>query len=150
LQMIGQELPDPLATEFRRAYDAHSLGLPLDEALKDTAARIESTDFGFFVTAMLIQRQTGGDLSEVLEHISQMIRNRIRLQQHVRAKTAEGRLPGYILTAFPVLMFMISYTLNPAYAGMLLHGYGLYMLGVSAFLCIIGLIAIRKITTLKV
>lgn len=150
LQMIGQELPDPLASEFRRAYDAHSLGLSLDESLKDTAARIESTDFGFFVTAMLIQRQTGGDLSEVLEHIAQMIRNRIRLQHHVRAKTAEGRLTGYILTAFPVLMFMISYTLNPAYAGMLLRGTGLYFLAVSGGLCIIGLFAIRKITTFKV
>jgi tight adherence protein B len=150
LQMVGQELPEPLAGEFRRAYDAHSLGLPLDEALKDTSARIGSTEFGFFVTAILIQRQTGGDLSEVLDNISQMIRNRIRLQAHVKAKTAEGRLTGYILTGFPVVMFFMSYALNPKYAGMLLSGTGLYLLGVAAGLCMIGLYAIRRITTVKV
>jgi len=150
LQMVGDELPEPLAREFRTAYDAHSLGLSLDEALKDTAARIDSSDFGFFVTAILIQRQTGGDLSEVLDNISLMVRNRIRLQQNVKAKTAEGRLTGYILTCFPVLMFCISYGLNPTYATVLLHGTGLYLLGASAGLCMIGLYAIRKITTVRV
>ncbi|HUB25422.1 MAG TPA: type II secretion system F family protein [Tepidisphaeraceae bacterium] len=150
LQMVGQELPEPLAGEFRRAYDAHSLGLPLDEALKDTAARIGSSDFGFFVTAILIQRQTGGDLSEVLDNISLMVRNRIRLQQHVKAKTAEGRLTGYILTGFPAVMFFLSYAMNPKYAGLLLSGTGLYLLGIAAGLCVIGLYAIRKITAVKV
>jgi tight adherence protein B len=150
LQMLGQELPEPLAGEFRKAYDDHSLGRSLDEALKDAAARIPSSEFGFFVTAVLIQRQTGGDLSEVLDNISDMIRGRLRLQQHVKAKTSEGRFTGYILTAFPVVMFFISYAMNPAYASVLLQGTGLYLLFTAGGLCLLGLYCIRKITTVKV
>jgi tight adherence protein B len=151
LQMLGQELPDPLAAEFRRAYDAHSLGMGLDDCLKEMARRIESTDFAFFVTATLIQRQTGGDLSEVLGNISGMIRQRIRLQQHVKAKTAEGRFTGYILSAFPAVMFVIAYTLNPDYAGVLIKtGTGLMLLGVAFGLQLLGLYFIKKITTVVV
>jgi tight adherence protein B len=151
LQMISEELPQPLAAEFRRAYDQHSLGSPMDQCLKDVATRIESTDFAFFVTAVLIQRQTGGDLSEVLGNISGMIRQRIRLQQHVKAKTAEGRFTGYILSAFPGVMFCIAYTLNPQYAGVLIHtSTGLMLLGVAFGLQLLGLYFIKKITTVTV
>jgi tight adherence protein B len=149
--MMADELPPPLSGEFRQAYDQHSLGQSLDDALKDTAARIESTDFAFFVTAVLIQRQTGGDLSEVLKNISSMIRQRVRLQQQVKAKTAEGRFTGYIMVAFPVIMFFIASALNPEYGQTLLHtSTGLKMLGFAAGLQILGLLAIRKITTVKV
>ena len=113
LQMMADELPAPLSHEIRRCYDQHSLGQSLDDSLKDTALRIESTDFAFFVTAVLIQRQTGGDLSEVLKNISGMIRNRVRLAQQVKAKTAEGRFTGYILVAFPAVMFGLCYVQNP-------------------------------------
>ena len=151
IQMMADELPMPLAAEFRQCYDAHSLGQSLDEALKDTAARVESTDFAFFVTAVLIQRQTGGDLSEVLKNISGMIRQRVRLQQQVKAKTAEGRFTGYIMVAFPVIMFFIASALNPEYGQILLHTTaGLKMLGFAAMLQVLGLLAIRKITTVKV
>jgi tight adherence protein B len=151
LQMMGEELPQPIGGEFRRAYDQHSLGLPLEESLKDAATRIESTDFAFFITAVLIQRQTGGDLSEVLNNISGMIRQRIRLQQHVKAKTAEGRFTGYILVAFPAVMFFIAWSMNPGYAGVLLHTTtGMELLGVAFGLQMLGLWAIRKITTVKV
>lgn len=151
LQMMAEELPQPLAAEFRRAYDQHSLGSPMEDCLKDIARRIESTDFAFFVTAVLIQRQTGGDLSEVLGNISGMIRQRIRLQQNVKAKTAEGRFTGYLLSAFPAVMFCIAYTLNPDYAGVLIHtSTGLMLLGVAFGLQLIGLFAIKKITTVVV
>jgi tight adherence protein B len=151
LQMMADELPQPMCTEFRQCYDQHSLGQSLDDALKDMATRIESTDFAFFVTAVLIQRQTGGDLSEVLKNISGMIRNRVRLQQQVKAKTAEGRFTGYIMVAFPIFMFFIASSLNPEYAQILLRtSVGLKMLGVAAFLQIMGLLAIRKITTVRV
>jgi tight adherence protein B len=151
VQMMAEELPQPLAAEFRRAYDQHSLGQSLDDALKEMALRIESTDFAFFVTAVLIQRQTGGDLSEVLKNISGMIRQRLRLQSHVKAKTAEGRFTGYILVAFPAVMFVICYTMNPAYAGVLLHtSQGQMMLGTAFGLQMLGLYAIRKITTVEV
>ena len=151
IQMMADELPDPLAAEFRQCYDQHSLGQSMDDALKDTAARIESTDFSFFVTAVLIQRQTGGDLSEVLRNISGMIRQRVRLHQQVKAKTAEGRFTGYIMVGFPVVMFFIASTLNPEYGQILLHTpTGLKMLAVAAGLQVAGLVAINRITTVKV
>jgi tight adherence protein B len=151
LQMMADELPRPLATEFRRCYDQHSLGQPLEASLRDASKRIDSTDFAFFVTAVLIQRQTGGDLSEVLGNISDMIRQRTRLQQHVKAKTAEGRFTGYILAAFPAVMFVIAYSLNPNYAGVLIRtNTGLMLLGIALGLQIIGLYFIKKITTVAV
>jgi len=151
LQMMGEELPQPIGLEFRRCYDQHSLGQPLEDCLKTMASRIESTDFAFFITAVLIQRQSGGDLSEVLKNISGMIRQRIRLQQHVKAKTAEGRFTGYILVAFPAVMFVIAYTMNPDYAGMLVHTKaGLELLGTAFGLSMLGLFFIRQLTTVKV
>jgi tight adherence protein B len=151
LQMMADELPQPLAGEFRKAYDGHSLGQSMEECLKDMTRRIESTDFAFFVTAVLIQRQTGGDLSEVLNNISDMIRQRIRLQQHVKAKTAGGRFTGYILSAFPAVMFVIAYTLNPDYAGVLIRTTeGMVLLGIALGLQMMGLYCIKKITTVVV
>jgi tight adherence protein B len=151
LQMMGEELPQPLAGEFRKAYEQHSLGVSMEDSLRETAARIDSSDFAFFVTAVLIQRQTGGDLSEVLKNISAMIRGRVRLAQHVKAKTAEGRFTGYVLVAFPAVMFMLSYYMNPGYAGILIHDAGGRMLlGVAVGLQVLGLVAIKKITTVKV
>ena len=151
IQMMSDEIPQPLGGEFRRCYDQHSLGQPLEEALKDMSTRIESTDFAFFITAVLIQRQTGGDLSEVLKNIAGMIRQRIRLQQHVKAKTAEGRFTGYILVAFPMVMFFLIAFMNPEYAHKLTgRPIGQKMLGIAFGLQVMGLYAIRKITTVKV
>jgi tight adherence protein B len=151
LQMMGTELPDPLASEFRRCYDQHSLGAPLQDCLKDMALRVESTEFSFFVTAVLIQRQTGGDLSTVLGNISATIRGRIRLAGFVKSKTAEGRFTGYVLVFFPILMFFVAYSLNPSYGGKLLHtGTGQKLLGTAIALQVIGLYAIKKLTTVKV
>jgi tight adherence protein B len=151
IQMMSEELPAPLKDEFRRCYEQHSLGQPLEDALKEMATRIESTDFAFFITAVLIQRQTGGDLSEVLKNISAMIRQRIRLQQHVKAKTAEGRFTGYILVAFPAVMFVLVSFMNPSYAHNLTGtSMGQKMLGVAFGLQMMGLWFIRKLTTVRV
>ena len=151
LQMMSVELPAPLSAEFRKAYDQHSLGQPLEEALKEMSGRIESTDFSFFVTAVLIQRQTGGDLSEVLGNISNLVRQRIRLAQSVGAKTAEGRFTGYILVAFPIVMFLLCWYLNPdLYGGFAKDSQGQTLLGVAGGLVLFGLFCIRKITTVRV
>ena len=151
LQMMGEELPMPLCGEFRRAYDQHSLGVSLEDSLRETAARIESSDFAFFVTAVLIQRQTGGDLSEVLKNISGMIRGRVRLAQHVKAKTAEGRFTGYVLVAFPAVMFFVGYYMSPSNYGMLIHDpQGRMLLYSAVFLQVLGLFAIKKITKVEV
>jgi tight adherence protein B len=151
VQMMGEELPQPIASEFRRCYDQHSLGQPLEEAFKDMATRVNSTDFAFFVTAVLIQRQTGGDLSEVLSNISDMIRGRIRLSGHVKAKTAEGRFTGYILVAFPAVMFVILGIFSKQHTDFLMHtSAGLWMLFIAFGLQMLGLLAIRMLTTIKV
>jgi tight adherence protein B len=150
LHMMGDELPQPVAAEFRRCYDQHSMGQPLEYCLRDMANRVDSQDFAFFVTAVLILRQTGGDLTEVLTNICAMIRGRVRLSQKIKALTAEGRFTGYILIAFPAVLFMICYFLNPKYAGMLLHtDSGRYMLGAAFGLQIIGLIVIRRIIAVR-
>jgi len=151
LQMMSDELPQPLAAEFRRCYDQHSLGQPLEEALRDMALRLESSDVAFFATAVVIQRQSGGDLAEVLRNISTMIRQRLRLQQSVKAKTAEGRFTGYIMVAFPAVMFLIAWMLNPDYGNVLLHtSLGHKLLGVAFALEMLGLFLIKKITTVAV
>lgn len=151
LQMMSDELPAPLCEEFRKCYDQHSLGQSLEDCLKDMAARVESTDFAFFVTAVLIQRTTGGDLSEVLRNIAGMIRGRIRLAQQVKAKTAEGRFTGYVMVAFPAIMLFIACTMNPEHGKILFDtDQGRMLLGITAGLQIVGMFAIKKITTVKV
>ena len=151
LQMMSDELPQPLAGEFRRCYDQHSLGQPLEEGLREMALRLDSPDVAFFATAVVIQRQSGGDMAEVLKNISNMIRQRLRLQQSVRAKTAEGRFTGYIMVAFPVVMFFIAWTLNPSYGNVLLQTrQGHILLGIAFGLQMLGLFLIKKITTVRV
>jgi tight adherence protein B len=150
IQMMGDELPAPIGHEFRRCYAQHSVGQSLDQALRDMSIRVESADFAFFITAVLIQRQTGGDLGEVLRNISSMIRARVKLQQHVKAITAEGRFTGYILFAFPAVLFVLSWVLNPAYAGVLLKTEtGKLLLGLAFVLQMLGLAVIRKIVNVK-
>jgi tight adherence protein B len=151
VQMMGEELPLPLGAEFRNCYGQHSMGQSLEDALRDMVTRVGTTDFSFFVTAVLIQRQTGGDLSEVLNNISSMIRQRSRLAQQVVAKTAEGRFTGYIMVAFPAIMFGLCYFLNPDLYGLFFQSTtGWMMLAAAGFLQILGLFMIKKITTLTV
>jgi tight adherence protein B len=151
LQMMSEELPQPLAGEFGRAYDQHGLGQPIEDCLREMAMRLESTDFSFFVTAVIIQRSSGGDLAEVLKNISHMVRQRLRLVQSVRAKTAEGRLTGSIMVVFPVVMFFLSYALNPERGGLLLHtSQGKLLIGIAAGLVLFGMFLIRRITTVRV
>jgi tight adherence protein B len=149
--MMAEELPQPIASEFRYCYEQHSLGLPLEKAMTSMAERAGSTDFAFFVTAVLIQRQTGGDLAEILDNISDMVRNRIRLQQHVKALTAEGRLSGYILSAFPAIMLGVIFMLNRDYALTLFRTQlGQILLACSFIMQIAGLVIIRRIITINI
>ncbi|HEX8521741.1 MAG TPA: type II secretion system F family protein [Tepidisphaeraceae bacterium] len=149
-QMASEELPEPLAGELRTCYDQHSLGAPLENAMRDMAERVGTADFAFFVTAVLIQRQTGGDLAEVLNNISNMVRARLRLQQHVKAITAQGRLVGMILLVMPIFFFFILYSLNPDYAGILLREReGVIALSCAAGLQFLGMITIKRITAVQ-
>lgn len=151
MQMLGEEMAAPLATEFKYCYNQHSLGYSMEDCLKDMAARIDSSDFAFFVTAVLIQHQTGGDLAEVLNNISGMIRERIRIQRDVKAKTAEGRLTGYVLVAFPVVMFLVISALSPQYAKELTGtSLGIKLLITAVILQGLGLFTIRRVTSVRV
>lgn len=150
LQMAAEELPDPLAAEFRRCYGQHSLGTNLEDTLKEAAQRVDTPDFAFFVTAVLIQRQTGGDLAEVLTNIGSMSRSRIRLQQHVKAITAEGRLVGYILLALPFVFFVVMYAVNPGYASVLLTtDIGQYLMMTAVGMQLLGYVTIRWIVNVR-
>jgi tight adherence protein B len=149
-QMAGEELPAPLGPEFSRCYAQHSLGQPLEDALKEMAVHVDVPDFSFVATAVLIQRQTGGDLAEVLKNISGMVRARIRLLQHVKAITAEGRMVGMILLGMPFVFFFLLYLINPQYAGVLVNTTeGRYLLAGGVFLQIMGLVTIRRIVSVK-
>ena len=151
LNMMGEELPAPLCEEFGRCHDQIALGTPPEDALKGMCERVESTDFAFFVTAVLVQRQTGGDLAQVLDNITGMLRQRIQLQNGVKAKTAEGRFTGVILAGFPMAMFCLMYLMSPDNAEVLVTTFqGKCLLGGSLLLSGLGLFVIRKITNVQV
>lgn len=149
--LIGQQLPDPVGTEFLRVFHEQNLGIKIEEALKDMAKRVGLMDVRFFVTAVLIQRQTGGDLAEVLDNISGVVRDRIKLFGSVKALTAEGRLSGYVLLALPVLVFIVELAINPSYAGVMIdEPLGNYMLIGAGVSQLLGLALIQKIVNIKV
>ena len=151
IQLIGQQLPDPAGTEFHRCFQEQNLGIKLEEALTNLANRVDLLDVRFFVTAVIVQRQTGGDLAEILEKISRVIRDRIKILGQVRALTAEGRLSGWVLSALPVLVFFVAKALNPEYVDILLHEeQGQAMLGAAIVMQIMGMLMIKKIVNIKI
>ena len=151
IQLIYEQMPPPIATEFAQVYHEQNLGVKVEEALQSMADRVDSLDVRFFVTAVMIQRQTGGDLAEVLDNISGVIRERIELAGLVRGLTAEGRLSGWVLFALPALVFFASMYLNPAYATVLLEDpRGQIMLMIAAGMQLMGIAMIRWIVNIKV
>ena len=151
IQLISQQMPDPVAGEFGRVFQEQNLGLTVEDALLNMTKRVDQMDVRFFVTAVLIQRQTGGDLAEVLEKIGKVIRDRIQLFGVVRALTAEGRLSGWVLLLLPVLVFFGMMVVNPAYAAELTDtDYGRKMLGIAIGMDLMGMAMIKKIVNIKV
>jgi len=151
IQLVYEQLPPPIATEFAQVYHEQNLGIKIEEALQSMADRIDSLDVRFFVTAVMIQRQTGGDLAEVLDNISSVIRQRIELAGLVRGLTAEGRLSGWVLFALPALVFFASMYLNPSYAQVLLEDpRGQVMLMIAGGMQLMGIAMIRWIVNIKV
>lgn len=119
VELVAEEAPTPTKEEFQRLIREHSLGLPLDEAMEQMAKRIESDDFNLTVTVVLIQRQIGGNLAEILENIAATIRERIKLVGTIKALTAQGKMGGTVITALPFGLFGIMYLLNSGVMGML-------------------------------
>lgn len=151
VQLIYEQMPAPIATEFAQVYHEQNLGIQIEDALKAMANRVDSLDVRFFVTAVMIQRQTGGDLAEVLDNISSVIRERIELAGLIRGLTAEGRLSGWVLFALPTLVFTASWLLNPNYIAILFEDpRGQIMLVVAGGMQLMGIAMIRWIVNIKV
>jgi tight adherence protein B len=151
LNVISEEMPPPISTEFAMAYEEQNLGIPIDKALRSMLRRMPNMDLKFFVTAVAIQKQSGGDLAEILDKISYVIRERFKILGTVAALTAEGRLSGIVLMALPLGLFLCVYALNPEYVMLLFTTEeGRKMVGAAIFLQILGAFVIKKIVNIKV
>ncbi len=149
--MVASEMPPPIGKEFGRVFEEQNLGIPLDESLRAMTDRVPNLDLKFFVTALVLQRQTGGDLAELLDKIGELIRDRFRIWGQVQALTGEGRLSGVVLLALPFVLFAAVYQLNRDYVMVLFTDpMGTKMLGVAVFLQILGALTIRQIVNIKV
>lgn len=151
LDLVGQEIADPVGKEFRRVSEEQNLGLPLRDALLNLADRVPIADVRFLVAAMLIQRETGGNLVEVLDKTTTLLRDRIRLLGEIRIYTAQGRLTGWILCLIPILLFFGLTAINPNYtAPLVTEPLGQHLLIGGATMMILGALLIRKIVRIKV
>ncbi|WP_206810792.1 type II secretion system F family protein [Paradesulfitobacterium ferrireducens] len=151
MEMVSREMPDPIAAEFQVTLREMTYGTPTEEALLRLSERVGSDDLDLLVTAILIQRQVGGNLAEVLLNIHATIQDRIRIQQEVKTLTAQGRTSGYIIAGLPFAIAGILMVINPSYLKLLVtEPLGLAMLGGGLVSQIIGFIVIRRIISIEV
>ena len=151
MHVVAEEMPAPVADEFLRIYEEQNLGIPIEDALKSMCDRVPNLDLRFFVTSVLIQRQTGGDLAEILDKIGYVIRERFRILGQVKALTAEGRLSGVILIALPFGLFLVMLHIKPDYVEKLwTHELGIKMSVFALIMQLLGAVVIRKIVNIKV
>ena len=151
MHVVAEEMPMPIADEFNRVYEEQNLGIPIEDALKNMCERVPNLDLRFFVTSVLVQRQTGGDLAEILDKIGYVIRERFRILGQVKALTAEGRLSGVILIALPFLLFVVMLHVKYDYVERLwTHPLGVKMAMTALAMQLIGALVIRKIVNIKV
>ena len=151
LQMVAQEMDDPVAEEFARTFAAYSYGKTMEEALMELMRRVGLKDLKFFVTAVIMQRETGGNLTEVLDNIGHIIRQRFRLMRQLKAVSAEGRLSGRILSALAPVLFMVLWFSSPKYlAVMFKHPWGEPMLWTGAAFQVMGMLVIKRLVKFRV
>ena len=151
IEIVGQEAIEPVRTEFREVYRQQNFGLPQRDALLQLARRVPSSDLQFVVTAMLVQRETGGNLVDILERTVAVIRDRIRIEGEVRIYTAQGRLTGVILALLPIIMFFLINIANHGYAKILIDDpMGRKLIYAGLTFMILGGLIIRKIVNVKV
>jgi tight adherence protein B len=149
--LIASEMQEPLAREFGRVFEEQNLGIPIEEALEGMSDRVPNMDIRFFATAVILQRTTGGDLAEILDKISRLVRERLQILGQVQALTGEGRLSGIVLLALPPVLFLVMLYLNKDYIMMLFtEPLGRKMLVFGLITQVVGALAIRKIITIKV
>lgn len=150
-ELIGKELPDPVGAEFRLAFQQQNLGVPLRDALQNMLVRVPLPDVRIFVSSLHIQRESGGNLGEILDMLSYVIRERFKLRRQVRIFTAEGRMSSYMLTAIPLVALVGMWILQPDYLRPLFTDpRGQMALTVAAVLQVIGYAVIKKIIKIKV
>jgi tight adherence protein B len=148
--MVADEMPSPIGAEFKLVYDRQNFGMPLSDALKAMAERVPILDARFFTTAVLTQRETGGNLSEILDNLAAVIRDRFKVKRQVRAVSAHGRITGWILAAMPPALAVIMSMVNPDYMRQLITDpLGLQMLAVGGTLQVIGALIIRKLVNIR-
>jgi tight adherence protein B len=151
LHVVAEEMPAPISKEFGRVYEEQNLGVTLEEALKGMCDRVPNLDLKFFATSVIIQRQTGGDLAEILDRIGHVIRERIKILGQVKALTAEGRLSGIVLIALPIGLFILMLWMKPDYIELLWKDpLGQYMSIGAIISMIVGTVCIKKIVDIKV
>lgn len=149
--LVSSEMQDPISREFGRAFEEQNLGISLDEALDDMTERVPNMDLRFFATAVKLQRQTGGDLAEILDKIGHLIRERFKLAGTIQALTGEGRLSGIVLLALPPALFSAMLYLNYDYAMVLFRDEtGRKLLAGALLMQFVGALVIRKIINIKV
>jgi tight adherence protein B len=151
VESVAQEADEPLRSEFRRTADEQSFGLPFRESMLNLSRRVPVADLQFLVTAILVQKETGGNLSLILEKTSHVIRERVRIEGQTRIRTAQGKLTGWILCALPFAMFFATNALNPGYGRILfVDPLGQKMVACAAVMMIVGVLTIRRIVNVKV
>lgn len=149
--LVGTEMKQPLAGEFYRVFEEQNLGIPMEQALDSMAERIPNLDLRFFATAVILQRTTGGDLAEILDKISTLIRARMKLLGTIAALTGEGRISGSVLLSMPPALFLYMLYVNPVYIKPLFTDeLGKYMIFGAVVMQLLGAIAIKKIITIRV
>jgi tight adherence protein B len=150
LSMVADELVAPVGTEFRTLYDEQNYGLTLPEALRNFAKRIPVLDARFFVTAVLTQRDAGGNLAEVLDNLAEVIRARFKVKRQVRVISAHGRITGWVLAGLPPSVAVASFIISPVHMQTLLGDpLGVNMIMAAAVMQVLGTLIIRKIVDIE-
>jgi len=151
LKMVADEMQDPVGTEFRKTFDEQNFGLPMKDALDNLTFRVPLLDVRFFATAVLIQRETGGNLSEILENLSHVVRERFKILRQVRVYTAHGRFTGYVLLALPAVLCIALSFINPDHMNMLFREHmGQMMLMGALGMQILGFLWIKQVIKIEV
>ena len=151
LKMVADEMPEPIGPEFRKTFDEQNFGLPMKDSLANLTTRIPLLDVRFFSTAVLIQRETGGNLSEILENLAHVVRERFKILRQVRVFTAHGRMTGYVLVALPAFLAVALAFINPEHMQVLFtERMGHMMLLATVVMQTIGYFWIRQVVKIEV
>lgn len=151
LKMVAEEMAEPVGPEFRKTFDEQNFGLPLKDALENLTVRIPSLDVRFFATAVLIQRETGGNLSEILENLAHVVRERFKILRQVRVHTAHGRFTGWVLLALPAFLAVALMFINPDHMNLLFREkMGQQMLIAALIMQAIGYVWIQRVIKIEV